>query len=122
GDMILYFGLDWEGEVTHTPTGVLVEDMEGTHINARGVVIGHFLATGTSHTGGWTSGNLMTGFAMAMIPAAGSTDATATPTGVAGTGAVGSPTIITSVTLVPTGVSGTGAVGDPTVVTGQLVI
>lgn len=42
-------------------------------------------------------------------------DVSVTPTGVAGTGAVGTPTIQIDVEVTPTGVAGTGAAGDVTV-------
>lgn len=67
GDYLMYFGLD-QSDTTHTPSGVLVEDLE-TQANNQAVAVGHFTATGTSHTGGWTAGTVMIGLVIPIIAA-----------------------------------------------------
>jgi len=49
-------------------------------------------------------------------------DATTTPAGVSGTGAVGAPTVTGSAVAAPAGVSGTGAVGTPAVAGSAVVV
>lgn len=69
GDYLMYFGLD-AGDNAHAPSGVNVEDLE-TMNNSQAVACGHFLATGTSHTGGWTGsgGGDMIGLVIPIIAA-----------------------------------------------------
>jgi hypothetical protein len=68
GDFLVYSLSDF-GDTTHTPSGVLVEDSETASADGVSLALGHFEATGASHTGGWTAGGFGFGGAWAMTPA-----------------------------------------------------
>ena len=96
---------------THTPSGSCSEDYEST-TNSWTLTWGHFTATGTSTTGGWTAGTNCSGLGIALIPA-GAGAQTITPSGVATAENFGSATVLPgAVSVVPTGIATAEAFGS----------